>query len=406
MNSNLKLIQEKLDVKNKSRANIFNWRGQFTPQFVDYLLDSFAKPGDIVIEPFSGSGTVLLECSRKNLSCYGYEINPAAYAMSKFFTLANLPGEQRVVILSAFEKKLLNLLPHFQDLPLFVESNQFRQSFKNLIEFSSALFATIDDKRERILALNTLFLAESNKKLDVRSSLYEAFTYIKKSMLSLPYTEKIISANLADARLVDTACPIRGNIILTSPPYINVFNYHQNYRAILETLGVDILKVAQSEFGSNRKNRGNRFKTVVQYCLDMEQAVRSFWRSLERNGFIILVVGRESNIRSIPFYNGLIVKDVIGGIGGFKNIKNFERKFTNKFGNSIKEDIIVFEKDNLPYQSSCARNVALKHLEIALHRASSDVRKDIVEAIEHLDAIQPSPMFNSRGIFKNAKNTT
>ena len=395
MNSSLKLAQEKLDVKNKSRANVFNWRGQFTPEFVDYLLDSFSKPDDIILEPFSGSGTVLSECSRKNLSCYGYEINPAAYAMSKFFTFANVSRAERIEILAAFEAKLLKLIPYFQDLPLFVESRQFRQSFKNLIEFSNTLLATISDKQEKVLALNILFLAEGNKNPDLRNSIFESFAFIKKTLLSLPYTEKTISARLGDARSIDKICPVKGNIILTSPPYINVFNYHQNYRAIVETLGADILKVAQSEFGSNRKNRGNRFKTVVQYCLDMEQALKSFWTSLDKNGLIILVIGRESNVRRVAFYNGLIIKDVIRGIGGFTDLKNFERKFTNKFGNNIKEDIIVFKKEEGPPRNDCARNVALKHLKIALQQASSDVKNDISNAIEQIDTIQPSPIFNA-----------
>jgi DNA modification methylase len=402
MDFTLRLNQEKLDVKNKSRANIFNWRGQFTPQFVDYLLDSFSKPGDIIIEPFSGSGTVLLECSKKNLSCYGYEINPAAYAMSKFFSFSNVPDQKRIEILTALEEKLLKLLPQFYDLPLFIQSNQFRQSFKNLIEFSNALFAITSDRKERILALNILFLAENNKKLDLRSAVYESFNYIKNTLQSLPFTEKVVSAKLGDARLVDINCPVKGNIILTSPPYINVFNYHQNYRAIIETLGFDILRVAQSEFGSNRKNRGNRFKTVIQYCLDMEQSLKSFWNSLDQDGLIILVIGRESNVRKVPFYNGLIVKDIIRGLGGFRDIKNFERKFVNKFGNSIKEDIIVFEKDDSPPCNDCARNVALKHLKAGLHQTNSEVKDNISNAIRHLDTIQPSPMFNLKEILKNA----
>jgi len=33
------LDREKLDVVNKKRSNIFGWRGQFTPDFVEYLLD-------------------------------------------------------------------------------------------------------------------------------------------------------------------------------------------------------------------------------------------------------------------------------------------------------------------------------------------------------------------------------
>jgi hypothetical protein len=401
----IQLTQDKLDVKYKSRANIFNWRGQFTPQFVDYLLDSFSKPDDVIIEPFSGSGTVLLECARRDLSCYGYEINPAAYTMSKFFTFTNMSSEERRRILARFEKTLLNLLPHFRDLPLFIEKKQFRQSFKNLIEFSAVLLAAISDKQEKVLALNMLFLAESNKNIDLSSSVFQAFSYVKRMLLSLPYTDKIVSANLGDARLVDKSCPVKGNIILTSPPYINVFNYHQNYRAIIEILGFDILQVAQSEFGSNRKNRGNRFKTVVQYCLDMEQALKSFWASLEEEGLVILVIGRESNVRGIPFFNGLIVKDLIKEMGGFKDIKNFERQFTNKFGNNIKEDIIVFRKGDLPSQFSPARHIALQHLQVALNRAELDVRSDIEATIECLDNIQPSPLFNLGGIFKNAENT-
>ncbi|HPZ06849.1 MAG TPA: hypothetical protein PL110_01930 [Candidatus Eremiobacteraeota bacterium] len=62
------LLQDKLDVRNKTRSNLFNWRGQFTPEFVDYILESFAHADDVVIDPFSGSETVLLECAKKDLT--------------------------------------------------------------------------------------------------------------------------------------------------------------------------------------------------------------------------------------------------------------------------------------------------------------------------------------------------
>jgi hypothetical protein len=71
-------------------------------------------------------------------------------------------------------------------------------------------------------------------------------------------------------------CAPEAELIVTSPPYINVFNYHQNHRAILELLGFDLAATsAASELGSNRKNRGNRFRTVIQYALDMEAALES-----------------------------------------------------------------------------------------------------------------------------------
>src|ERR1051325_9952387 len=81
------LEQAKLDVSCKTRANLFNWRGQFTPELIEYLLDCYACPGAVVAYPFAGSGTVLLESARRQLDAYGFEINPAAYTMSKFYGL-------------------------------------------------------------------------------------------------------------------------------------------------------------------------------------------------------------------------------------------------------------------------------------------------------------------------------
>ena len=36
----MNLLQDRLDVRVKKRANVFNWRGQFTPEFIEYLIDS------------------------------------------------------------------------------------------------------------------------------------------------------------------------------------------------------------------------------------------------------------------------------------------------------------------------------------------------------------------------------
>ena len=402
----MELLQDRLDVKNKTRANLFNWRGQFTPQFVNYILENFAQNDGVVVDPFSGSGTVLLESARKDLACYGYEINPAAYAMSKFFTFCNIVQDERTEIASSFDNKVSKLLPKFSGLHMFSEQDSFRESHKNLLDFSQALFSYVDNSSEKILAINTLFIAEDYKNDNLELSILRAVKYIRESLMQLPYTMKKITAGLGDARLVHENCPSKANIIFTSPPYINVFNYHQNHRAILEVLGWDMLEVAHSEIGSNRKNRGNRFKTVVQYCLDMELTLKSFWECLDNNGLVVFVVGRESNVRKTPFYNGEIVKDIAQGIGGFKDIQNFTRTFINKFGVDIKEDIMVLKKsEELPIISK-AGEISQKHLEFSLRLAPEMVKKDLLNTIDSIATIQPSPLFSAKGDFLNAKNTT
>lgn len=74
----MNFIQSKLDVQEKNRANLFNWRGQFTPQFVEYILESINLDDNAVVaDPFAGSGTVLIEAIKKGHSSVGFEINPA-----------------------------------------------------------------------------------------------------------------------------------------------------------------------------------------------------------------------------------------------------------------------------------------------------------------------------------------
>ena len=401
----MNLLQDKLDVLTKKRANLFNWRGQFTPEFVEYILQNFTKQGDFVLDPFSGSGTVLQESARLNLQATGVEINPAAYAMSKFFTFCNLTFAERKDFCNSFELKLNSYLSALNGQMVYNENDDYRLAYSNLLEFAAKLNSILSGKQEQILLLNILFQSEKDKKLTLRESIFKSFVYVKDAMLGLPFTEKPINSMLKDSRSVGEELENKVDFIFTSPPYINVFNYHQNFRAIVESFHFDLLKVAHSEFGSNRKNRSNRFKTVIQYCIDMELAIRSFWKALKQNAKIILVLGRESNVRSTPFYNGLMVVEILKQSQGFSDIKMLERQFVNKFGNNIKEDIIIATKSNNLSNELHAHSIALKHLEHSLTTTQNGVHTDIIEAINSIKEVVASPIFNPKNIVRNEQYT-
>lgn len=392
------LEQDKLDVISKTRSNLFNWRGQFTPEFVEYILTSFAKKGDHVFDPFSGSGTVLQESARLGFKATGFEINPSAYAMSKFFSFCNLSDDDRNTFCNSFEEKLNSQLNNLNGQKVYVDNLDYREAYRNLLDFAKVFDANLISKQERVLFMNILFQSEKDKKLTVKQSVNKSFHYIKNCILNLPYAEKEITAKLLDARSSGEMLENSVDIILTSPPYINVFNYHQNYRAIIETFNFDILKVAHSEFGSNRKNRGNRFKTVIQYCIDMELAIRSFWKTLKPNGIMILVVGRESNVRGTPFYNGQLVIEIIQMTNGFSEIKTLERQFTNKFGINIKEDIIIATKSGNLTDSLNGRLIAINHLTQNLKSSTNGVHIDLNDAILTSQNVKESPIFNPKQV--------
>ncbi|MDR1974390.1 MAG: site-specific DNA-methyltransferase [Bacteroidales bacterium] len=399
------LLQDKLDVLKKKRSNIFNWRGQFTPEFVEYMLHNFSEQGYFILDPFSGSGTVLQESARNHLKATGVEINPAAYAMSKFFTFCNFDYSQKISIYSEFEKKVNNYLSTLNGQMIFQDNSDYRLAYAHLLDCANKLNKMLANKQERILLLNLLFQSEKDKSMNVKDSISKSLLYIKNTLLKLNYSEEPINALLDDSRNVGNEFNEKVDLILTSPPYINVFNYHQNFRAIVEAFQFDLLKVAHSEFGANRKHRSNRFKTVIQYSLDMELAIRSFWKSLKPNGTMILVLGRESNVRSTPFYNGQIVIEILNASGGFINTQILERKFINKFGNDIKEDIIIAKKVNNLSKSFYGREIALKHLEKSLKTTQNGVQTDIQDAINTIKEVMPSPVFNSKNIIKNEQYT-
>lgn len=392
--------RQRLDVSSKTRSNLFNWRGQFTPEFVEYLLEHFSTSGSTVVDPFSGSGTVLSEASKRDVSAVGFEINPSAYAMSKFWTLSKLRHDERQDLVEEVEGALTTTLHAAGSLPVYVDHPDYRVAFASLLQVGKDLFPQLG-RYERILLANLLFLSERDKRSYLRDSLMKSFRSVSEALLSLPSNQGI-DAFLDDARNIGNRIPSKADLILTSPPYINVFNYHQNYRAIVEQLGFDILTVANSEFGSNRKNRGNRFRTVVQYALDIEEAAISMWHALKSDGYLIMVLGRESNVRGVPFFNGKIVREILNGTGGFKELDILERQFVNKFGKTIKEDILVFSRQDTGTMRKIGRSIAKQHLEKALSYATKEVRGDVENALLQSSFILPSPIFSSQEVMKDA----
>ena len=196
---------------------------------------------------------------------------------------------------------------------VYVNSMDYRESYANMLSFCKHIAQNVDSSLVPFM-INVLFLCEKDKKLTLRESLNKNISFIRNLFFSLPYSQKKVMVELEDARNFGHKYKNLVDLVITSPPYINVFNYHQNYRGIIECFGYNVLKVAASEIGSNRKHRSNRFKTVVQYSIDMGHVLLSISSALKIGGRMIFVVGRESMVRKTPFYNSRIIEDIVGTI--------------------------------------------------------------------------------------------
>lgn len=314
--------------------------------------------------------------------------------MSRFFTLSRLSQNERVALVNRVDRLFRTTSSEFTDLPLFNPVEDYRGRASNLVELGRAVFSRAASKPETLLSLLTLFEAEGCRQANLNQAVVTALGRVKGHLMCLGDSTAALDASLCDARLVHRHVRAEAELIVTSPPYINVFNYHQNHRAILELLGFDLLHVAASELGSNRKNRGNRFRTVTQYALDIEACVESFALSLKQRGQMVLVVGRESNVRGISIPNSRLVGNIVTSFGCFTKEGSFERCFTNRFGASIYEDVLLFRRvDGQPARGS-ARRIARSLLEELENEANGEIQDDVRDAIACSDAIEMSPIFS------------
>ncbi|MCL5745304.1 MAG: site-specific DNA-methyltransferase [Acidobacteria bacterium] len=380
--------QEHLDLANRVRTNPFPWRGQFSPGLVELLLKKYAREGSVILDPFAGIGTTLVEAARCNLASIGTEINPAAVAMAGSVVFVPLRVQQRQRIFDQLRDVLKQNCP--ADQPLWAESEQAGSPEPFVL---SLLRGHEISEYERSLLQNTLIRLFEIDGPHTWDDLFRCYRQHCEVVAALPHSTHSCRIENSDARSV----PMPDgsvDLVLTSPPYVNVFNYHQNNRPAMELLGWDLLEVAKSEFGSNRKNRGNRFLTVVQYCIDMFAALIEMKRVLTKSGRAIIVIGRESSVRGVAFKNGLIV-GTLAEASGFRILMRQERKFKNKFGGIIFEDILHIERSETEgAHSSVAVEIAREALGIALQKTTEpDVQQDLKDAIQDSTGVPPSPLY-------------
>ena len=381
--------RDRLNIAVKDRANLFPWNGQFSPQLIEAILRTYARPDDLVLDPFLGSGTVLCEAGRLGLPCFGVEINPAAFKMARTYRFLNASPDEREGAFDEIGASLQDVIP--DSLPIFrgaapeVGSAELQRAVV-------ALSSNPSSEWSAILLDALIILLDFYKEDSTATRVFATWEKLKATVAVLPSSRAPVGLANTDARSLPLA-PSVVDLVVTSPPYINVFNYHQQYRASAEALGWDLLKVARSEIGSNRKNRGNRFLTVIQYCLDLTGVLLELMRVCKPGARMILVVGRESSVRKTRFFNGEIVAALAARCAGLVPEVRQERVFKNRFGALIYEDILHFRNERSDAELIDPLEIAVAALTAAIEHAPDESKADLMAALGGAANVRPSPIY-------------
>ena len=394
------LPQANLNIAARVRTSIFPWTGQFSPQLVEELLAAYAPHGGVIFDPFVGSGTVLVEAARMGLAAGGSELNPAAMVLSRVFQMVNLAAEKRETVLADLRGRLFGARGPFYG-PLFLDGNRRLLSRPELEAMLVRAWWESESNTVRDLAAALIVLCDFHRKHLNADTIHKTWSRLERTVRDLPESAGLVTVHHADAR----SLPIDSDsvdLVLTSPPYINVHNYHQKFRRSVEAMDWNVLTFARSEIGSNRQNRGNRFLTVIQYSLDMALALREMARVARSGSLLILVLGRESSVRGTRFFNGELVAEIGLQSVGLEIERRQERMFRNRYGTNIYEDILHFRATReIPRKDSSmavARRIARQVLSAARPLVPRKECHGIDEALERLESVAPSPMPTSTSL--------
>ncbi|WP_461831365.1 DNA methyltransferase [Aquifex sp.] len=120
------------------------YKGKFIPQLVEYFLSKYFKAGDIVLDPFCGSGTTLIQANEMNIHSIGIDISEFNILITEVkFADVNIEELKKCINgiflklreheinnrITEFEKELKKLLEEFnrKNFP----SPQFKRDFQD-----------------------------------------------------------------------------------------------------------------------------------------------------------------------------------------------------------------------------------------------------------------------------------
>ncbi|HGJ65622.1 TPA: hypothetical protein ENS27_09555 [bacterium] len=341
-----------------------SYPARFIPQIPKTFIKLFTDEDDIIIDPFCGCGTTIVEAFLNGRDSIGNDFNPLACLITK--VKAQLISEGDLNLLA---KKLMELKryvdsdhrrpEYFKKLPKRNISNLFNRDMINELclikEGLEELKAHHEIYDLGLVALSATIwsIIESENGVDIFVNFYKKISNmadIIKEMRSIVKKQPKAKVLHGDARFLEIDSNI-SNLIVTSPPYVNALDYYRVHMYNMLWLGMDYNGFRRHEIGGHSHFITNRFRLLSEYLADMLRSMIEMNRVLRKGGICVIAIGNSSLeyeliesykhfLAFAPYLNFKTVKTI------FRNIDT-TRKYTSRdIGKIDDEYIIVLEKTN------------------------------------------------------------
>jgi site-specific DNA-methyltransferase (cytosine-N4-specific) len=285
---------------------------KFIPQIPRRSIELWTAPGDLVYDPFNGCGTTVFEASLAGRRGIGTDNNAVAILASRAKTA--IYSKTDLDALNSFAASTAGGLGFAPPRPDLIPTNKnFHYWFdpvtiERLASLKGLILAESDPVRTLLMAVFSSIVVRvsyqdsdtrySRKLREVavsevdsafRSRLVDTISRIPNAMVEGRGTVDVVQA---DSRSVPFIRTKSVTLIVTSPPYLNAYDYHKYHRQRLHWIGGDesVEFARDREIGSHDEFTRNN-ATPDGYFTDMDACFAEWARVLKKGGRCLIVVG-------------------------------------------------------------------------------------------------------------------
>ena len=287
------------------------------------------EPGQTLLDPFSGSGTAIVEGQLLGINSMGLDVSPLCVIQGRVKTEAQF---------------VIDDIARMADQVIDAANGTM---FANGLKFIDVINKLAKDRRIQeffILARMIALSDESRRNRNFNTSLTKALNLMQLSVRDYSeITQELrlnlgtVTIDLGDARCTGFAAESIDGII-TSPPYSIALDYVDNDAHALADLGYDLSKARDAFIGV----RGTGKDKVLLYNQDMKEVYAEMNSILKPGGAAVIIIGNATyqgrQIDSV----GFTIKSMLKL--GFKLEHNINKIIFGLYNIMKQENILIFRK--------------------------------------------------------------
>lgn len=345
--------------------SVHRYSGKFIPQIAAAAIDVLTSPGDLVVDPYCGSGTTLLEAALAGRQAIGVDLNPLAVLIASVKThpvqssdLSRLTSHMKQVVGDLDTGGLFRTPPSERDRSDARLSDAWFQKWfqqdvlADLVVIHNAI-CDFEDVRLRNIGLvafseilrrssnahqgypNVMFDRNGGKRPRPGRNFLKALNQITAAVASLPKADwKSIRVLHGDARKLPVEA---GSVdaVISHPPYVGSIPYAEYGALSLKWLGHDPKLIDRELTGGQRQSR-----TVLErFTSDYQKMILEAFRILRADGHLFLLVGN-------PTIKGVLVDlaemtRAHATAAGFRQVTIATRSAENRRANKMGDETLL-----------------------------------------------------------------